>query len=438
MADYPFSVIAGGSSAALGTVLAPSGNTNGIADAATLNAISAASQKSLAGNVYTLQPGNWYLPPGAVNITSAFPNWITARGVTFNYATGSAGPLIYWHDSSNIIARSYVGGGLLGYPMFNGAGAVAGCSGLDFGDMFQFNIEACAQAFQGAGSKGIWATNRSYWTEGLNGVVYVANNAANLVFDQPTAAATATGSFDGMSLIQNINQEGSGDGVVYQNGANVQRAVVNKIVGNFQGNATVQYAALRITGNNAGGALPGYSFISDGKFDMAVENDSNLALPPYSIYFGNANNYHFATDGIMSFAGPYPFTTSNKTNNFSYYGQIISETVLSSVTNVFPTPVQSPDGLIIGNYSAPVVLTNNATITPSAAQICVNPAAAVTGIIIGTTFYSGQALTVCNQSANLITFAAAGTSNVAQGVAATIPALTNRTFYWNSNTSLWN
>jgi hypothetical protein len=239
--------------------------------------------------------------------------------------------------------------------------------------------------------------------------------------------------------VSNANGHG-GDGVVFQNGALAQNAVQLGIFGNFS-TSTTQYAVLRITGNNTAlaGPDPGYSFISDSTFNIGVELDDATFLAPYTIYFGATGNYSFACGGLLSFAaGAYPFTASNKTSNFGYYGQVLGDSVLASVTNIFPTQVQTPYGLAIGNYAGPTALTaNGQTIPTSVSFVPVTAAAAYTGLILATAGTSGQMVTVVNQSANALTFAAAGTSNVADGTADVIPALSSRQFFWDTNTSLW-
>lgn len=67
------------------------------------------------------------------------------------------------------------------------------------------------------------------------------------------------------------------------------------------------------------------------------------------------------------------------------------------------------------------------------------PAAAVTGLIMQAGLYHGQEIVVENDSvaASTMTFAASGTSNVADGVAAVITGPAQKTFIWNAVTSLW-
>lgn len=69
----------------------------------------------------------------------------------------------------------------------------------------------------------------------------------------------------------------------------------------------------------------------------------------------------------------------------------------------------------------------------------VTAGAAVTGIILAVGTIPGQRLTVIHEgaAANTITFAASGTSNVADGVSDVITGPSARTFVWDSVTTLW-
>lgn len=83
--------------------------------------------------------------------------------------------------------------------------------------------------------------------------------------------------------------------------------------------------------------------------------------------------------------------------------------------------------------------TNTITVPSNVGIVRVTAAAAVTGIILPAGVTPGQNLTVIHEgaAANTITFAAAGTSNVSDGVSDVITGPTNRAFIWNSVTALW-
>lgn len=97
-----------------------------------------------------------------------------------------------------------------------------------------------------------------------------------------------------------------------------------------------------------------------------------------------------------------------------------------------------PGGLVLSASSSPTTLTNGATVTwTGPAMVTVSAAGNITGLIIAVGTVNGQAMLVINESAFTLTFAAAGTSHVADGVSDVIAALTARKFVWDSNTSLW-
>lgn len=76
-------------------------------------------------------------------------------------------------------------------------------------------------------------------------------------------------------------------------------------------------------------------------------------------------------------------------------------------------------------------ITNGATITTQFVGAArVNPAGAVTGIILEAGIGYGQTVTVVNESANLVTFATDATSNVSGGTGVTVAAGRHRQFVW--------
>jgi|SRR5579859_1917159 len=86
-----------------------------------------------------------------------------------------------------------------------------------------------------------------------------------------------------------------------------------------------------------------------------------------------------------------------------------------------------------------VATANGGTIDTSVDVTRVSPAAAVTGVILAKGRFVGQEAIIINEAiaANSITFAAAGTSNVSDGVADVIPGVTARAYIWDTATQLW-
>lgn len=91
--------------------------------------------------------------------------------------------------------------------------------------------------------------------------------------------------------------------------------------------------------------------------------------------------------------------------------------------------------------------TNSAVATAGAGTIATNgllisrtsPAGAITGVILESGTVDGQIVIVENDAiaANTVTFAAAGTSHVSNGVSTVIAGLTSVMYIWNATTALW-
>jgi hypothetical protein len=83
-------------------------------------------------------------------------------------------------------------------------------------------------------------------------------------------------------------------------------------------------------------------------------------------------------------------------------------------------------------------IANSGTVTHNGhGAAVVTTGGAVTGAIVQAGTIAGQKLTIINNSANTITMAAVGTSNVANGVGAVISALAAIDLVWNALDSKW-
>ena len=92
-----------------------------------------------------------------------------------------------------------------------------------------------------------------------------------------------------------------------------------------------------------------------------------------------------------------------------------------------------------GTMSAPAAAIGSGAVIATSAAISVRvaPPGAVTGVILQAGIAPGQMAVVVNESGNSITFAAAGTSNVADGTSDVIAGNTARAYIWDGATSLW-
>jgi hypothetical protein len=95
---------------------------------------------------------------------------------------------------------------------------------------------------------------------------------------------------------------------------------------------------------------------------------------------------------------------------------------------------------IIESAAAAATATSGTITTTGVTVARISPAGAITGVILQALVLGNSPIvTVLNEAvaANTVTFAASGTSNVADGASDVIAGLTARTFVWDSFTSLW-
>lgn len=164
-----------------------------------------------------------------------------------------------------------------------------------------------------------------------------------------------------------------------------------------------------------------------------------------------------AVSGIILAAGTQPAQEVTVVNNGALGSNVVFATdATSNVTNGLTTVIQGlssmrfiwdsvglrwnaqlPSGL---ESATAVVIINGNTIATAGLKVSrVAPGGAVTGIILAAGTYPTQEITVVNEStaANSVTFAAVGTSFVADGVSSVIAGLNARRFQWDSATSTW-
>jgi hypothetical protein len=119
-------------------------------------------------------------------------------------------------------------------------------------------------------------------------------------------------------------------------------------------------------------------------------------------------------------------TVNGEVAFFDQHGNVYLDGGLNSGTGLYYTSNMTPQSLATGD-------TINAQ---GVALLAFAPTGNVTGIIMQAG-YPGQVCTVINKSAFTITFAAAGTSGVADGTLAVIAANRAMSFQWNSDDSKW-
>lgn len=160
----------------------------------------------------------------------------------------------------------------------------------------------------------------------------------------------------------------------------------------------------------------------------------------YRTYFWGCFAETFNTLYALSDSSPVidhdDFHTGGVTNYFTALGVLQRDQLV--ISGIGQTHIVAGRGLHFGISATAAAIASNGQIVLGGVGIArVAPAADVTGITMETGFVSGQMFQVVNESSHSITFAAAGTSNVATGTSCIIAALRAATFTWDSSTARW-
>lgn len=215
-------------------------------------------------------------------------------------------------------------------------------------------------------------------------------------------------------------------------------------VGNANGGAGGAYAALggaggatASNGANAGGAGGSISN-TGGAGGAATAGTSTGGAGGAANLVGGVGGA--STGGVGGAGGGVNLTGGAAGSSFSggaNGGPIILTGGAGSGTGVKGAVV------IASPFKSPVTtaqtVTNGYTITlpTSGYKQLLTTGGAVTGVILTAGVTDGQQVILFNTSANSVTFAAAGTSNVADGVSAVIPALRAMQFDWDATSARW-
>jgi hypothetical protein len=392
-----------------GALIQPTGSHAG--DAAAISAVLSTVIANTYGGTVDMAAGTWHLNPGDIAA-------ITRSGIYFRWQPGSAiictgsGDVIRMYDSTAYGGgRAINGGGILGSPTFITPAMTGAWSAVHIGDILGPQVYVNVYNVGGtANDKGIWWDNQYYWTEQAEGDIRATScgvtydNSANI-------SGQATGSFYRGEIGQYSISNGNCDCISMINGA-----LLNYGHYTLRGNvstSSAQYWTIKLTGSSAG--------TTDAIWEVGVELDDNVATAPGTIFFASGGNA-FEGEGLLNWAG-YPMTASNNGGQFNFKGKVVGDDNL-------------PQLLSAGEYAQTVG--NGSTFFSGVASFIVASASgAVTGLIMAPGFERGQSCIVANAAGGSLTFAASGTSNVAQGTGAVIPAGASREFRWSEAKSLW-
>lgn len=409
----------------VGTVLQPSGDTSGVTDANNINNALAKLNTGIGGigGMVTCNPsGKWNIACGTIVNSKASNVTLNMPGCYVN-CVGS-GDAIRLFDNSTYNSRNLSGGGIIGWPIFDGTNTTGNASAVHIGDIVQLKLYGMSQNFTaGTTSKGLWADNQIDFTERLTGQWFSENCTTNIQFDNSTGtgvSASATGSFDRMIFDTFISQNGTGDGVVFANGATTLDHRLG-IYGNFN-TAASAHAVLKFTGSNAGGS----SGMSNGILWNGTECDDAVQTPPNTIKFNAGSNFLTNVQGFLDYSAASPFTTVGASPPFKYFGPAYGDANMAPLQNLLTqslTVAGANAGTIFSQWFGVVRWTNAGT--------------GLTGVILQAGGFDSQQITVRNIGAGSLTFAAAGTSNVAGGTGVVIAANSSRVFSWDATGSLW-
>jgi hypothetical protein len=213
----------------------------------------------------------------------------------------------------------------------------------------------------------------------------------------------------------------------------------------LQGTTHVGITGCEADSNGAGAGPPtGVGINLNGCSDCSItSNVGNQSITPGNQVYGiqqagTANGTYYAFNTAKG-----TLNTFNFVSGHGYYLlDGLSETDFTAMRDV---RLGSPQLYEVGSTTggAPQTLVNGSTVLWSAGggTYAVTSAANVTGIIIAAPAqpvdFGGAIMTVLNSGSFTVTFAASGTSNVADGVADVIPALQAATFIWDTFSGLW-
>lgn len=399
----------------------PSGDVTGVKDAAAI--MFAVSQLPATGGVVNCAPGTWHIECGQVVINGS--NIYLNMPGCYVLAVG-AGDVIRMYDSTayNMRSATEYGGGLLGSPIIDGQNTTGNSSAFHAGDILQLAVYVRAQFFTaGTTSKCVWLDNNYAFTEQCYGrIVATAGRTGVMIDNSANLSGQATGSFDRMSDLKiYIDTRGVGDGVVWNNGANCGDGAPG-IKGNMSFSSIQVFYAIKVIGTNSGGQ----SGIFASYLDWGIELNGSGTFRPGTIFFDLPNNcFIFGATGIVDFAnGSQTFGhTNNSGPNWQFGGFLDGDFDLSATNN---SVAMTSLGIAADGFTIPTQFYYGYTLGLAANHI---------GAILSPGS-EGQTITLINDSAFTLTFAASG-SNVADGSADVIAAHTAREFIYESFSALW-
>lgn len=186
-----------------------------------------------------------------------------------------------------------------------------------------------------------------------------------------------------------------------------------------------------------GATIDGVTMVSGDR--MLLKDQTTGSQNGIYIWNGAASTATRATDAAASTDFIHGFETFVREGTVNALSRWLF-TVTAAFTLGTTTPLFVRMAPTIAQSATAAATATSGTITTAGVSVArVSPAGAITGVILQAGTYPGQQVTVVNEAiaANSVTFAASGTSGVADGTTTVIPGLRASTFTWDSGTSLW-
>ena len=192
-----------------------------------------------------------------------------------------------------------------------------------------------------------------------------------------------------------------------------------------------------VSDTNSAGTTGGCGFNTNACTSSAIVgcsgNDNMFNLPGAQLYgiqvAGTQTDLSLAFNSVTGSGGQFNYVSGG---GYLHVGSMSAD--FSGVGGFkVPSLELAADGVQALTTGGTILTSSNGIL----AAIPVSETGAVSGMILEAPSNPWSQVTIMNQSAFTITFAAAGTSHVADGVSDVIPSLAARTFVYNSNTSLW-
>lgn len=395
----------------------------GISDSTT--AIQAAWTAAAAVN------GVVYYPPGVYKQNSTVTEnlggasvvaWMDPGAKVMFYGSGDAYRI---YDSSSYNARVTQKVGFAGFGLIDGTNSSSGsaCAAIHIGDIVQVVMYvSVSKWYNNTGSKGVWFDNNYNWTEQIYGRIYTQSCATNVQFDNSVdTSGSSTGSFERMLLDIFLETNGVGDGVTFANGGFMSNGSIG-IYGNAGPSATTQHAILKLTGSNSQNS----SNIAFGELRIAVELDGTNTFMPQTINFASGGNGIYKCTGYIDFSQGNAFVVSNNAGEFLFSGPVYGDTTLYPMRGLDATAASQTISANAQTVSTGYVSRNR-----------LGCSASYTGLILAAGGFEGQEVILTNVGTGTLTFAASGTSHVADGAADSLAPNSQRRYTWDVSKSLW-